>query len=205
MTAAALVVATLVLSVERACYVLIARAPERFRAWCARPGVAQLGAPVAVVEKLFYAFKGVQVAVFAGWCALHAGGSVWPTSDVPGALAVGLLLIAAGQALSGSVFYRLGRIGAFFGDRLGHAVPWCAAFPFSLMAHPQYVGTVSTIWGVFLVMRFPHADWHLLPAVETVLYAVGAALEEGARGASADGDGDSPAERRRHQIVTRVS
>jgi hypothetical protein len=35
-----------------------------------------------------------------------------------------------------------------------------------------------TIWGVFLVMRFPHDDWYLLPIVETVFYAAGAALEE---------------------------
>jgi methylene-fatty-acyl-phospholipid synthase len=184
MTAAALVVAALVLSVERACYVAIARAPESFRARCARPDVARFGPPLAIVEKLFYAFKVIQAAVFAAWCAVHAGGSLRPTCDVPVVLALASGAIVVGQTLSLAVFYRLGRTGAFFGDRLGYQVPWCDAFPFSLLAHPQYVGAVLTIWGVFVVMRFPGDDWYLLPAVETVLYAVGAALEERPRGAA---------------------
>jgi hypothetical protein len=74
-------------------------------------------------------------------------------------------------------FYRLGRVGAFFGSRLGHDVRWCRAFPFSLLAHPQYVGTVMTIWGFFLAMRFPREDWYVLPAIETVYYVVGGYLE----------------------------
>ena len=56
-----------------------------------------------------------------------------------------------------------------------------------MVAHPQYVGAVLTIWGFFLVMRFPHADWFLLPAVETVYYSVGAYFE--ARGTSFAGPG----------------
>jgi len=47
-------------------------------------------------------------------------------------------------------------------------IPWCGAFPFSIVAHPQYVGTVLTIWGVFLILRFPHGDWLVLPALETL-------------------------------------
>ena len=39
------------------------------------------------------------------------------------------------------------------------------------------MGTVLTIWGIFLAARFPHPDWYLLPAVETVFYVVGAHLE----------------------------
>jgi hypothetical protein len=39
-----------------------------------------------------------------------------------------------------SVFYRLGAVGVFFRDRLGYEVPWCRAFPFSWVAHLQYVG-----------------------------------------------------------------
>ncbi len=92
-----------------------------------------------------------------------------------------------GQILNLSVFYRLGVVGVFFGDRLGHEVPWCRAFPFSWISHPQYVGALLTIWGFFLVMRFPHADWFFLPAVETVYYSVGAYFE--ARGTSFAGPG----------------
>jgi methylene-fatty-acyl-phospholipid synthase len=57
-------------------------------------------------------------------------------------------------------------------------LPWCRAFPFSVLQHPQYVGTVLSIWGFFLVMRFPHDDWYLLPIVETVYYALGAYFEQ---------------------------
>ena len=34
-----------------------------------------------------------------------------------------------------------------------------------------------TIWGFFLLLRFPHDDWFLLPVLETLYYAVGTFLE----------------------------
>ena len=86
-------------------------------------------------------------------------------------------LAAAGQVLVVSTFYRLGRTGVFFGDQLGYAVPRCRTFPFSLLAHPQYVGTLLTIWGGFMLVRFPHDDWWALPLVETVYYLGGMWLE----------------------------
>lgn len=168
--------AAALLGVERVCYVWIARAPGSFRAWAARPAVARLGEPVAIVRGLFVAFKALQYGVFAGWCWLHGTRSVTPTDDLA-ALATGAGLVAVGQILNVLVFYRLGRVGVFFGDRLGHAVTWCESFPFSRLDHPQYLGSVLTIWGFFLLARFPHDDWYLLPALETVYYAVGAHLE----------------------------
>ena len=143
-----LLVAALVLGVERACYVWIARAPASFQRWCARPWVAWLGTPL-------------------------------PPPVHPAAWTAGGLLLVVGQTLSTLVFYRLGRDGIFFGDRLGHPVPWCRAFPFSVLAHPQYVGAVLSIWGFFLIARFPQDDWILLPAVETGLYVLGTCLETG--------------------------
>lgn len=171
-----LALAGALLSVERLCYAWIARAPASFRDWCARPLIGWLGEPVVVVRALFVAFKALQYAVFAGWCYLHGARALAPTDDGV-ALAAGSVLIVVGQLLNGLVFYRLGRIGVFFGDRLGYAVAWCQAFPFSRLAHPQYVGSVLTIWGFFLVARFPHDDWYLLPALETVYYAIGAHVE----------------------------
>jgi phosphatidyl-N-methylethanolamine N-methyltransferase len=152
------------LTLERTSYVWIARAPASFRAFCSWPAVARLGEPVAVVEKMFYGFKVVQAAVFAAWCYGH--GSLAPAAG-GWALAAAAALVLAGQVLNVSVFYRLGRIGVFFGDRFGYRTPWCRSFPFSLLSHPQYVGAVMTIWGIFLAMRFPHADWSALPILET--------------------------------------
>jgi hypothetical protein len=167
----------ILLGVERVCYVGIARAPETFRRVAERPSIARLATPVAVVGALFCVFKAVQLAVFLGWCHAQGEGSLVPVDPDPGTLAVAAVLIGGGQILNLSVFYRLGAVGVFFGDRLGHAVPWCSDFPFSWIAHPQYVGTVLTIWGFFVAMRFPHPDWYVLPILETVYYAVGARLE----------------------------
>ena len=164
------------LGIERACYVWISRAPESFRRWCERPAVARWGGPVAIVRLLFVAFKLLQVAVFLGWCLILGGPTLPPMHTLP--WAVGLATLLAGQILSTLVFYRLGTVGTFFGDRLGYRVRWCRAFPFSVFSHPQYVGAVLSIWGFFLVARFPNPDWVLVPAVETLLYVAGALLEE---------------------------
>jgi methylene-fatty-acyl-phospholipid synthase len=50
-------------------------------------------------------------------------------------------------------------------------------FPFSLVDHPQYVGTLMTIWGVFLLLRYPFGDWIVLPALSTFYYACGMLAE----------------------------
>ncbi len=91
---------------------------------------------------------------------------------------LGGALIVTGQVLNVSVFYRLGEVGVFYGNRFGYQIPWCNEFPFSLLKHPQYVGTLLSIWGFFLAMRFPHPDWCVLPMLETAYYSLGAYLEQ---------------------------
>ena len=178
MTPWPLLFAAALLSLERACYAGIARSPGAFRRLCTHPSLARLGEPVAIVRRLFYGFKVLQLSVFAGWCWLHQPDLAAPPDGGPVALAIGAGLIVAGQLLNASVFYRLGSVGVFYGNILGHEVAWCREFPFSVLAHPQYVGTVLSIWGLFLALRFPHDDWFVLPALETVYYVVGARLED---------------------------
>jgi methylene-fatty-acyl-phospholipid synthase len=135
--------------------------------------------PVAALRALFCASKLIQAAVFGAWIAAASatGRTMFvPTSD-PLALVVGAVLIAAGQSLNLAVFHRPGAVGVFYGSRFGRSVPWVHGFPFSVLTHPQYVGTVATIWGLFLVTRFPHPDWIALPLLETIYYAIGARLE----------------------------
>jgi len=169
------VVAALLLSLERACYVWTWRYTESFRAFCARPAVARWGEPVRVLELLFYGFKAIQIGVFVGWCW---GVGTFPLARRPPiALGLGLAAIAVGQTLSFAVFRRLGRVGVFYGTRLGHVVPWCTGFPFSILRHPQYVGAVLSIWGFFLSLRFPAPDWIVLPTLETLYYVIGGRLE----------------------------
>lgn len=175
MTARLLAAAAAGLAIERMAYILIWHFPVRFAAWCRHPVLGRVGGPVDVVRVLFYGFKVIQASVFGLWIHLH-GGPQLAAAGV-GAVLLGAALAIAGQTLNVSVFLRLGRVGVFYGRLFGCQVPWCRAFPFSMLSHPQYVGTVLSIWGLFLATRFPHPDWYLLPALETAYYVLGARLE----------------------------
>jgi len=170
------VAAAILLAIERVAYVWIWRYPASFAALCGRlwEGPRE---PVVVLEKLFNFFKVIQISVFLGWCYLHPNGLLWSAGRaLP--LAAGATLIVVGQVLNFSVFYRLGTVGVFYGNRFGYEIPWCTEFPFSLLDHPQYVGALLSIWGLFLALQFPRHDWYALPALETVYYALGAYLEQ---------------------------
>ena len=170
--------AAIVLSLERICYVWAGRFPASFREVCGRRLGARLGRdPVRVLETLFYVFKGIQLGVFAWWIHRFGPGGLERASDALFPLVVGIVLIGLGQLFNFAVFYRLGRTGVFYGNRFGHRAAWCDRFPFSVLRHPQYTGTVLSIWGLFVAMRFPEADWFALPVLETLYYGIGGRLE----------------------------
>jgi len=100
------------------------------------------------VERAVYALKAHQTTVFAAWCLVYGNGSLAPAHPGPIVLGGAAALVVVGQILVIATFYRLGRTGVFFGDRFGYEVRHCREFPFSLLSHPQYVGTMLTIWGV---------------------------------------------------------
>lgn len=181
MSVGAVAAAALLLSIKRLCYLGAWRRPESFRRWLAPGGPRGAGDPVAALERLFYTFKAIQIAVFLAWCSHFGAGVPWPGARGAGQLTLGALALVAGQALNFAVFLRLGRDGVFYGNRFGRDVAWCARFPFSLLAHPQYVGAVLSIWGFFLLVRFPEPDWIVLPAIETAYYAIGARFESDRR------------------------
>jgi hypothetical protein len=106
--------AAALLGAERICDVWIARAPERFRALCAGSLLSMGDDPITAVAWLFYGFKVVQFAVFAWWCFVFGHGLPVPDRDVRAA-ATGAATILVGQVLNLSVFYRLGRVGVFYG------------------------------------------------------------------------------------------
>jgi len=169
--------AAVLLSVERICYLWIWWRPEKFQVFCTRPAVAHFGAPIDVLQYLFYTFKVLQCAVFIGWCYVHGNGSILTLDGRTLYLGLGAVLIVAGQALNVIVFCRLGKTGVFYGNKFGYDVSWCREFPFSIFDHPQYAGALLSIWGFFLATRFPHEDWWVLPALETVYYSLGARFE----------------------------
>ncbi len=170
------VVAAVLLSLERLCYIWICQRPDLFRAAAGTVVRAAAADPLPFVSGLFWAFKAIQVGVFAAWCWWF-GGPAWLGDQPAGVLALGAVVIAVGQVLNAGVFYRLGATGVFYGSSFGYAVPWRHEFPFSFFRHPQYVGVVMSIWGLFFMLRFPHGDWYVLPVLETIYYGIGARLE----------------------------
>ena len=171
-------IAGFLLSLERICYLWAWRYPESFRRFCGHPLTARLGEPTAVLQKLFYCFKVIQLAMFFAWCYVYGEGALLQPSRNSLSPVAGGILVLVGQALNFSVFYRLGARGVFYGNKYGYEIPWLRTFPFSVLTHPQYVGAVCSIWGFFFAMRFPHDDWYVLPLLETGYYAVGAYVEQ---------------------------
>jgi methylene-fatty-acyl-phospholipid synthase len=165
--------AALLLAIERVTYVWISRRPEQFLVLC----IARRADPVDVTEALFRAFKVIQLVVFVGWCVWWGAGALDLGGGSAPVITVALGLLTLGQFLNFAVFRQLGRTGVFYGVRFGYDVPWCTSFPFSVLDHPQYLGTVLSIWGFFLLARHPAPDWIVLPLLETIYYGLGAHLE----------------------------
>jgi methylene-fatty-acyl-phospholipid synthase len=177
--------AAALLAAERICYGWIWLRPGAFRAALrSLPGGAHLD-PTSAVLALCSGFKVVQAGVFAAWCLVFGQAAGWPDNRGSVAGLLGALLLVAGQTLNVSVFLRLGRIGVFYGDRLGHRTAWRDEFPFSWLDHPQYVGVVASIWGVFAILRHPHEDWMILPLLETIYYGISACVEKTSPAAAA--------------------
>jgi methylene-fatty-acyl-phospholipid synthase len=178
MTFWSLLLAASLLSIERIWYAWVWHNPSSFRRFCTQPGVAFFGAPIDVLRNCFLGFKSLQLAVFFGWCYLYGEGTIIPPGNDGPWMAMTGALIVIGQALNLGVFVQLGKIGVFYGNKLGYYVPRCERFPFSLLRHPQYVGAVLSIWGFFMTTRFPHDDWYVLPVLQTGYYVAGAYLEQ---------------------------
>ncbi|ORE86401.1 hypothetical protein ATO7_13928 [Oceanococcus atlanticus] len=167
--------AAVVLSFERLTYIYVWRRPRAFASRCRRWRLA--ADPVAGLERLFYLFKVIQILVFAAWIFMFSAGQ-WPQLAAWPFLSGGIVLILVGQMLNLMTFWRLGRVGIFYGVRFGHEVAWCRQFPFSVFRNPQYLGTVLSIWGLFIAVRFEQPDWLLIPLLQTLYYALGAHFEK---------------------------
>jgi methylene-fatty-acyl-phospholipid synthase len=78
-----------------------------------------------------------------------------------------LVLVAYGQSLNAGIFQAIGHEGVYYGTKLGHKIPWVHGWPFDSVSHPQYVGSVLTIWGLTVLV------WNqapLLPVLATALF-----------------------------------
>ena len=87
-------------------------------------------------------------------------------------LIVALGLMIFGQVLNAGIFKAIGHTGVYYGFKLGNKVPWVDGFPFNVVRHPQYVGSVATILGAAMLAAgvVPLADVSLLVFYWTLLY-----------------------------------
>lgn len=68
----------------------------------------------------------------------------------------------------------------YYGAKLGHSVPWVSGWPFDSVSHPQYVGSVLTVWGglALLAGSAPGGALVALGAYWSVLYIITGVQEE---------------------------
>ncbi|CAG9462172.1 unnamed protein product [Pedinophyceae sp. YPF-701] len=143
----------------------------------------------------FYAvFKDRSVDVFAYIAGVMklvqfaAVGSWYITTDAPAKLSFTSLspwlevhplqyllfggLVFVGQSLNTGIYKAIGLPGVYYGCKLGRSIPWHTGFPFSVCPHPQYVGSVATVWGL-AALAFYHAPPGIgaLALYWTALYA----------------------------------
>jgi phosphatidyl-N-methylethanolamine N-methyltransferase len=130
MTLLVFAAAAFLLSIERLCYIWAWRDPESFRRFSANPVMSVFGSPVAVLQVLFYCFKGIQLSVFFGWSLFFGKGCLAPLGGNMLSIVLGGILIATGQFLNVSVFHRLGEVGFFTGIVSDTRSPGAASFPF---------------------------------------------------------------------------
>lgn len=173
-----------ILSIERITYLYVWYRSKHFMKICKKAPLRYLGqTPVFVFKSLFTLFKIFQgISFLLWWYHFSKDGTVFTVLQVQGphkyyVICAALLLIAFGQLLNFAVFYKLGNKGVFYGVRFGHKIEWVTGFPFNFISHPQYFGSVMTVFGMFLLCRFPFNDWYAVPVLEIFHYAVGAYFE----------------------------
>lgn len=64
----------------------------------------------------------------------------------------GLGGIFVGQFLNLSVYRAIGRRGVYYGAQFGQELPFVTTFPYNWMDHPQYLGALSTWYGVIYLV-----------------------------------------------------
>lgn len=98
---------------------------------------------------------------------LFHGGMV-TNPDMHIQLAIGILLIFAGQTLNYAVFKALGAKGVYYGYEFGYPVARVSCFPYNLpISDPQYWGVVMCIFGIYLTVG---ASNFLVPIFELFWY-----------------------------------
>lgn len=136
---------------------------------------------VEVFETCAWLLKSVQFSSVVLWFVSNKDatrGGAGTTSIPPVAGVIGLALMVLGQTLNAGTYKAIGHVGVYYGFKLGHAVPWVDGFPFSVVAHPQYVGSVLSVWGAAVMWWTQAPDGlGLLVGYWTLLYVFTGIME----------------------------
>jgi len=115
----------------------------------------------------------LQFSAVSIWYLQRNPAGIDVTAIDPLLAAIALTLFVGGQALNIGIYKAIGHPGVYYGFKLGHTVPWVDGFPFNVVSHPQYVGSVMTVWAA-VVMLWGQApfDMPLLATYWTALYVL---------------------------------
>jgi len=158
--------AACLLALERLAYGVVWKKPQVVRSLSSLVG--RSGNEVELIFGAVRLFKLVQLYVFGTWYYMHFG-TDFPSLSVLQFM-VGGSVLAFGQILNILVWNKIGIEGVCYGVKFGRNIPWCTEFPFNTFNHPQYLGAILTVWGMFVFCWNEASDWYMIPTIETVLY-----------------------------------
>ena len=70
---------------------------------------------------------------------------------------INFLLIIIGQILNFAVYYKIGIIGVYYGNKFGYNLPWISTFPFNIrLKNPQYIGCILTLIGMYPLLSIEY-------------------------------------------------
>jgi protein-S-isoprenylcysteine O-methyltransferase Ste14 len=81
---------------------------------------------------------------------------------------------------SANALQAIGHDGVYYGFKLGKVIPWFYGWPFDTVPHPQYFGSVLTIWGMVALVwsQAPQAALVIMAGFWTLVYVVTALQEQ---------------------------
>jgi methylene-fatty-acyl-phospholipid synthase len=162
------------LSLQNLSYTFVWIRPKLFSQICKRPPFNKLGTPVDAMVAVFFANKVIQfVAPFLWYASVAPLPSLSDLTWYQFGTAIQFIVI--GQILNVAIYQAIGKVGVYYGTRLGRHVPWVDGFPFNLINHPQYCGVVLSAFGIcVLAYSTPHIQAGLfgLFVVQVALYVI---------------------------------
>ncbi|KAI8110979.1 hypothetical protein M9434_004553 [Picochlorum sp. BPE23] len=134
---------------------------------------------VRVFESMAWLLKVIQFSSVIAWMYIRMPSGVDVFAIPPLHAVIGVGLVAFGQVLNAGIYQAIGHAGVYYGFKLGHTVPWVDGFPFNVVQHPQYVGSVASVWGMAVLVwsQGPQPELVWLVVYWTFLYICTGVME----------------------------